>query len=129
MPKFICNKLARDKVFELCEEQKITLDAYILDDLSYKKALAQKLEEETQEVIAASQDELLEEIADVQEVIDTLVKVHGFTHEQLRQVQAEKREKKGGLDKKIYVNAFTVDDDSPWKEHFLKQPDKYKLEQ
>ncbi len=128
MTTFFCHKLARDKIIEDCEQQNIGIDYHIMNEGDYHKALAQKLQEESLEVVSAQKDELLEELADVQEVLDALLKAHGFTSEQLHQVQLEKREKKGGFDKKIYVNAITVADDSPWKEHFLKQPDKYRQE-
>lgn len=127
MPTFLCNKLVRDKTVEQCKQKNIESDVYILDDSAYKQALAQKLEEEAQEVITASEHELLEELADVQEVIDAMLKVYGFTFDQLREMQLEKREKKGGFDKKIHVNSFSMEETCRAKEHFLKQPHKYPL--
>ena len=111
----------------LCKQQNIEADAYTLDDITYKKALKDKLEEEAQEVMQASDQELLEELADVQEVVDAILKAYGFTKQQLHQAQDEKRNTKGSFDKKIYIKSFTIADDSPWKEHFLKQPHKYQL--
>lgn len=128
MLTFLCNKLGRDKIFELCQQQNIEIDAYIMNDTAYKQALAKKLQEEAEEVIASSSpDELLEELADVQEVIDALLKAHGFTSDQLRDAQLKKREKKGGFNQKIYISSFSMADDCPAKEYFSKQPHKYPL--
>lgn len=125
MVTFFCNKLGRDKTVDFCRQTDIEVDCHIMDDQAYKEALLQKLDEEAQEVKSAQYHEMLEELADVQEVVDALVKVYGFTKEQLYETQIKKREHKGGFENKVYITSFTVAEDSPLKEYFLNQPAKY----
>lgn len=63
-------------------------------------ALNRKLTEETQEYL---QDPSLEELADILEVLEAIVKANGFTMEQLLDCKVAKKAKRGGFEKRIFL--------------------------
>lgn len=73
-------------------------------DLSeYKFALETKLKEECQEVISASGEERIEEIADVIEVLKALAKLEGANLENVLDVAEKKNLKRGAFEKRIFL--------------------------
>ena len=66
----IYNKLVRDKIPEIIENDGETPVVRVLNDNEYKKELEKKLKEEYEEVLLAKdKKERLEELADMLEVI------------------------------------------------------------
>lgn len=68
----VYNKLVRDKIPNIIEEKGETPVIKVLNENDYKKELEKKLYEEYKEVIEASGDERIEELADMLEVIRAL---------------------------------------------------------
>lgn len=96
----IYNKLVRDKIPEIIKgngEAPVTRE---LDVSEYKFALETKLKEECQEVISASGEERIEEIADAIEVLKALAKLEGANLEKVLDVAEKKNLKKGFFWKK-----------------------------
>ena len=76
----------------------------MLNDTDFETRLRQKAIEEATELSEAEDDDhLLEEIADVREILDELQKLKGFTDEQVKTVQDQKREKRGGFSKRLLM--------------------------
>jgi predicted house-cleaning noncanonical NTP pyrophosphatase (MazG superfamily) len=94
------NKLARDKTIALFESQGRKHTSYVLNDADYARELRNKLKEETAEFL---EDNNLEELADILEVLYALTKNIGHTKEELEKVRAEKAEKYGIWENKIYL--------------------------
>lgn len=99
----IYNKLVRDKIPNIIKEKKETPVVKILDDLEYKEALEKKLYEEYQEVIEASGEDRVEELADVLEIIKALAKLENKTLEDVIKVANKKVDKRGGFEEKIFL--------------------------
>ena len=100
----VMNKLVRDKIPGIIEANKEKAIYHILDEQEYKNELKNKLEEEVLEVRKAQdKNEILEECADVLEVLRALVQTYGYTWDDLVEVNASKREKRGGFEKRIYL--------------------------
>ncbi len=99
-------KLVRDRIPELLAEAGIAHESSVLADEAFRVALFKKLLEEAGEVVSASADERLEELADAQEVLDTIASLSGFTCEHVRAVQEQKREARGGFHKRILLRWF-----------------------
>ena len=57
---------------------------------------------------AHHQDEVIEEIADLYEVIDAFLMVYGIKKEDVRKVQRQKFLKKGGFSKRAFVGYVDV---------------------
>jgi predicted house-cleaning noncanonical NTP pyrophosphatase (MazG superfamily) len=106
-------KLIRDKIPEIIAQAGYRYEIAILDDGEYRRALGEKLQEEAQEVAIAlkeTPESLLEELADLQEVIDALIEIMGIERSTLTQLQGEKRQQKGGFAARIRL-LWTEKDD------------------
>lgn len=99
----IYNKLVRDKIPNIIKEKKETPVVKILDDDEYKEALEKKLYEEYQEVIEASGEDRVEELADMLEVIRAIAKLENKTLEDVIEVANKKVDKRGGFEEKIFL--------------------------
>jgi predicted house-cleaning noncanonical NTP pyrophosphatase (MazG superfamily) len=99
----IYNKLVRDNIPEIIIANNGTPVARILDDEEYKRALEEKLNEEYEEVISSYGNDRCEELADMIEVIRSLSGLENKTLEEIIRIADEKKAKRGGFDKKIYL--------------------------
>lgn len=93
-------KLVRDRIPEMIEADDKTCVCETLSDEDYIAFLDQKLNEELAEY---QESKSLEELADLLEVMQAVVKARGWTLEELEQVRADKAAKRGGFEKKILL--------------------------
>jgi predicted house-cleaning noncanonical NTP pyrophosphatase (MazG superfamily) len=120
------NKLVRDKITEIMESKGSKLYAYKLNDQDFLKQLKLKLIEEASEVNRAqTEQEILEELADVLEIIHTLAKFHNISLENLEKAQENKRMLKGGYQERIFVTFAEHPKDSLQERYCLSDSDKY----
>lgn len=104
----VYNKLVRDKIPQIIEASGKTCEVRILDDVAYEQALKDKLVEELNEVHGAkSDDELIEELADLYEVLSSLVSVKGVSEEKFLEIVKAKNEKRGGFREKVFLESVT----------------------
>ncbi|WP_404349568.1 nucleoside triphosphate pyrophosphohydrolase [Sutcliffiella horikoshii] len=102
MPTY--NKLVRDKIPQIIETTRKKFITKILNDDDYIKHLKQKTYEELDEYCSAqSNEEAVEELADLLEVILALANYHGFSMEEVEKVRKEKADKRGGFQEKILL--------------------------
>lgn len=109
----IKNKLVRDFIPQYIERNGQKAVVEILDDKRFSEELLKKLTEEAQEVIEATTEgksRLTEEIADLYEVTDSLIKLYGINKDDIKSVQKQKRSSNGGFNKKLYL--VSVEDSS-----------------
>lgn len=100
----VYNKLVRDRIPEIIVGNGGEPFTRILDDVEYKSELEKKLNEEYQEVLGATEsNDRIEELADMVEIIDALAALEGKTLDDVIEVQKQKRLKRGGFQKKIYL--------------------------
>lgn len=100
----VYNKLVRDLIPQVIESTGKEFRTRILDEEEYTKELVVKLKEESEEYFAAqSSKELLEELADMLEVIRALVVVHGATWEELEVLREKKVEARGGFQERVFL--------------------------
>ena len=98
------DKLVRDNIPEIIQGNGGTPFTRILDDSEYKAELEKKLNEEYQEVLGTTtSDERIEELADMLEIIEALAAIEGKTLTDVVEVQKQKRLKRGGFSKKIFL--------------------------
>ncbi|WP_308256596.1 hypothetical protein [Geminocystis sp. GBBB08] len=96
-------KLIRNKIPQIINSNQQKCQVKNLSNAEYKEALKQKLIEESTEVSEANKDNLAEEIADVYEVIDTLIKVYKLEKKDIIKIQKQKRKLRGKFDKKCFL--------------------------
>lgn len=94
------NKLVRDRIPEIIEENGDSCRSKILSDAEYTEALNAKLDEEVAEF---HKDQNAEELADIMEILYALAKTIGSNKEELEQIRAKKAEKRGAFEQKIFL--------------------------
>ncbi|KGA95866.1 phosphoribosyl-ATP pyrophosphohydrolase [Alkalihalobacillus alcalophilus ATCC 27647 = CGMCC 1.3604] len=100
----IYKKLVRDQIPEIIEKTGAKYSIEMLDEELYQKELRRKLQEEIDEYMEALTDnEAVEELADVLEVIFALAKTHQTNELILETIRVDKRIKRGAFDKRIYL--------------------------
>ena len=97
------NKLVRDQIPDIIAAAGSQPSTRVLDHASYQGALRSKLLEEAQEAEVAPDEQLASELADVLEVVQALANAHGLAWEQLRELAADKRARRGGFDRRILL--------------------------
>lgn len=95
------DKLIRDRVPEIMDAQSVTYEVRVMTDAEYQAALREKIVEEASEVAEASPAELTKELADLQEVMDALMVAVGITSEEVRAMQVERRDERGGFSERL----------------------------
>lgn len=125
--KFLQNKLWRDNAVAMMERNSgSTIHWHRLDDKEYDEQLRIKLIEETEEVVSAQSTEALKaEIADVYEVLDALMLLHGITKEEVKDIQMRKRAERGGFDGRTFVEIAEHPVGSYGEKYCLADPLKY----
>ena len=70
---------------------------------------------------ASQLDPTIEELADIMEVIQSIMRVKNISYEELKNVQQMKREKKGGFSNKIYLVEVEQDKADEREEQEMKK--------
>lgn len=99
----VYNKLVRDKIPEIIVGNGGEPFTRLLDEDEYKVELETKLMEEYNEVLLATGEERVEELADMLEVISSLAKLEGKSLEDVIEVKNKKCDKRGGFEKRIFL--------------------------
>lgn len=99
----VYNKLVRDNIPNIIESKGETPVTRILNDEEYKSELEKKLYEEYKEVIEASGDDRVEELADMIEVIRALAKLENKELNEVIAIANQKNIKRGAFNNKIFL--------------------------
>lgn len=99
--RYTYNKLVRDKIPENIDNEPGRKSKYrILDDDEYLTELNKKVLEEANEFI---EENSIEELGDLMEVINAIMKLKGYKMEEVYKIMKAKGEKKGTFNNKIYL--------------------------
>ena len=99
--RYTYNKLVRDKIPENIDSEPGRKSKYrILDDKEYLTELNKKVIEEANEFI---EENSIEELGDLMEVINAIMKLKGYKMEEVYKIMKVKEEKKGAFYNKIYL--------------------------
>jgi len=101
--KNIYNKLVRDKIPKICEEDGEVPRYYVLSQSRFRQELKRKAVEEAKELLAADKSQLKNEIADIYEVLLNLAKTFGIRWSEIEKFRQEKNKKRGSFEKKYFL--------------------------
>jgi predicted house-cleaning noncanonical NTP pyrophosphatase (MazG superfamily) len=127
--RFKVDKLIRDKLPAMMEGQGLTVFARRLDDAEFVQRLKAKLIEEATEASAAgARAELIDELADVREVMLALAEISGIGEDEIEARRIAKRAERGGFDERIHNAAVEGDAGSVGAAYYLARPGQYPQE-
>lgn len=96
------NKLVRDKIPEIIENNGEVPKTRILSDEEYLIELNKKLQEEMQEYLASYD---IEELVDLEEVLLAILDAKNISHEEFKKIRLEKVNKRGAFKNKIFLES------------------------
>jgi predicted house-cleaning noncanonical NTP pyrophosphatase (MazG superfamily) len=122
--KFVYKKLIRDEILQDMIKSGEKPDFHRLTDDDFRIELINKLTEETKE-LGAKDSDILGELADLQEVIDSLLLSSGHTKAEIIMAQQTKRDKFGSFNNRVFVDTVEIPDDNKWISYLEKHPKRY----
>jgi predicted house-cleaning noncanonical NTP pyrophosphatase (MazG superfamily) len=124
--KFKQNKLWRDKAVDRLEQTGSKIHWTKLDAAQFLEQLKIKLVEEAQEVgMAQTKESLMEELADVLEVIHSFCEFYEITLQDIMELQAKKHQERGGFQGRKFVTVAEHLAGSFGEKYCLNDPEKY----
>lgn len=124
MRKFKSGRLVRDKIIEGIFKSGNKVKYRTLDGNEYIEELKKKLSEEAREITQASDEkEIIKEIVDLQETLDSLTEALGTTKKEVKKSQRRKNQKAGSFKKKLFVEEVEVSESSGWLQYYLSRPE------
>ena len=94
------NKAIRDKIPEIIKKSGHDYNIKTLSDDEFLLELDKKLSEELEEY---NQSKSVEELADLVEVVQRIVKLRGTSLEEFEKIKSEKVEKRGAFEKNLFL--------------------------
>ncbi|MDF9553711.1 nucleoside triphosphate pyrophosphohydrolase [Bacillus tropicus] len=106
MPTY--NKLVRDRIPEIIENNGKTFTTRILDEKEYIEEVSKKTQEELAEYLEAeSKEHKVEELADLLELVNALAEHEGTTLEEINNIRKKKAEERGGFSNRVFLIEVT----------------------
>jgi predicted house-cleaning noncanonical NTP pyrophosphatase (MazG superfamily) len=109
------NKLVRDRIPEIIQNSGKHCAIETMSDAEYRQALLEKLVEEAQEargaiLHSAAPDELITELADLQEVFAAVLAAWEISSDLVQQVQTQRHAERGSFEQRLKL-LWTEDGD------------------
>lgn len=125
MPTFHLNKLIRDKLHDEYEKMSQAAVYRELSKEEFLSELKRKIIEEASEIDINDKASVLNELADIQQAIDDLVRAIGATAGEVMAVKSKKFSKKGGFADARYVETLTLQDGDTWTDYYRQDPERF----
>lgn len=127
MRKFKQNKLWRDNMIDIVEKREGSRVYWRrLDDAAFDREIRIKLMEEAQEVVVShDRKALVEELADLYEVVDAIKHLYAITEDEIVVVQQQKSTERGGFDGRCFVEIAEHPRGGFGEAYCLADPEKY----
>lgn len=124
--RFKIDQLIRDKLPEIMRSKGILVYERSIEREEFIQRLREKLLIEADEVLhAKSKEDLVEELADVMEVIRALTGAAGIEMDEVEEKRLKKLHARGGFDARLYNPYVEVDETNPAIEYYLSRPAQY----
>lgn len=101
------NKLVRDDIPEIIAQEGKSVSYRILNEDEYKVALEEKLDEE---VIEYYDSKSVEEIADIVEVLNAIIKANGHSRLEVFITRMKKKMVNGGFERRVFLEEVKEND-------------------
>ncbi|WP_371068523.1 phosphoribosyl-ATP pyrophosphohydrolase [Sediminibacillus sp. JSM 1682029] len=107
MPTY--HKLVRDYIPQIIEQNGKNCSTSILSDQEYIAALKQKVSEEAEELVTAeTKQAIIEEAADILELLHAIAEVNGTSITEIEKERKKKKAERGGFKERVFL--LEVDD-------------------
>lgn len=103
MKKITYNKLIRDMIPEVVSRSGGEYKTRILNKREFERELKKKLIEESKELGRASKKELINELADILELIKSISEYYKLNFKKVEEYQVKKRKERGGFKKRLFL--------------------------
>lgn len=103
MKKVFHKKLIRDKIPRVIEASKGKYELRMMGKREFEKELKKKLVEEAKELIEVKRKGLLNEMADVLELLKSIAEFYNIDFKLVEEKQVKKRKERGGFKKKLFL--------------------------
>ena len=102
-------KLIRDKIPEIIKKDNAVPKISILSQKRFIKELKRKIFEEAEELkTAKNKDEIINELADISEILLTIAKTEKINWKRIEQKRKMKLKERGGFKKKLFLNEIRL---------------------
>lgn len=103
MKKIFHKKLIRDKIPQVIKANGEEYELRVMGKREFEKELKKKLVEEAKELAESKRDNLLNEMADVLELLKSMADFYKINFKLVEKKQVEKRKARGGFKKKLFL--------------------------
>lgn len=103
MKKYFHNKLIRDKIPQFIEANGEPYEVKVMEEEEFEKELKRKLVEEAKELTTTENDDLVNEMADVLELLKSIANYYKIDFKLVEEKQVKKKEERGGFEKKLFL--------------------------
>jgi len=125
MPKFLLNKLVRDKLKDVYVKLDQSATYRELDDEQYKQELLKKIKEEVDELAQAALGDQATELADIMQVLQDFMTMHSISPKVVEKLRQDKLCQKGGFAGRTFVKSLELKNDDVWVKYYRAEPKKY----
>ena len=124
--RFRVEKLIRDQLPQIMRDQGLTVFDRRMEVSEFVIRLKEKLVEEAREAAASgTREDLIEELADLAEVIAALTTAAGISVDEIEDKRLTKRAERGGFDERVFNAAVEAPDGASAIDYYLARPDQY----
>lgn len=127
MKTFVINALVRDNRVALFEEQGCKVASVKLAPAAAEEKLRGKVMEEATELALAEEETLLKEAADLVESTMALLRLNGFSQDDLAKKMAERRAELGAFEELVFIDTLSAPVGSETYAYHKANSDKYPL--
>lgn len=103
MKKYFHKKLIRDKIPKFIEASGDKYEMRVMEKKEFEKELKRKLVEEATELIKTKREDLLNEMADVLELLKSIASFYKIDFSEVLEKQIKKRKERGGFKKRLFL--------------------------
>jgi len=97
------NKLIRDRIPEIIEAKGGKYEIRVMEKEKFEQELKKKLAEEASELLTTSREDLLNEMADVLELLKSIAEHYKINFKLIEEKQVRKRKERGGFKKRLFL--------------------------